>query len=245
VSDFSALAQMAVSPPKGSGTPTGKQMEPHASGTAPGDKAPSRTRAVLRKRLDAAAAETPALPPAEVSGAVWRAELIAEEAEREVFDAELMAWHEKEGQFTAPPPMKDPPMGESSDEGCIGEAASAVDPAFLSKVSYSRQSSKPPFLWNPYLWYLGLRSGVSLREKRSSGLIANRMLQAVIWMSVMPNMIMQQTRNMIDRYRYAWRERDKYGARMGSKPEHRWYSSNTTYLTQRLSWRVQGSGGGV
>ena len=201
VSDFSALAQMAVSPPKGSGTPTGKQMEPHASGTAPGDKAPSRTRAVLRKRLDAAAAETPALPPAEVSGAVWRAELIAEEAEREVFDAELMAWHEKEGQFTAPPPMKDPPMGESSDEGCIGEAASAVDPAFLSKVSYSRQSSKPPFLWNPYLWYLGLRSGVSLRKERkerTSGLTANRMLQAVIWMSVMPNMIMQQTRNMIE-----------------------------------------------
>ena len=126
-------------------------------------------------------------------------------------------------------------MGESSDEGCVGEAASAVDPEFLSKVSYSRQSSKPPFLWNPYLWYLGLRSGVSLREKRSSGLIANRMLQAVIWMS----------RRMMDRYRYAWRERDKYGARMGSKPEHRWYSSNTTYLTQRLSWRVQGSGGGV
>ena len=98
----------------------------------------------------------------------------------------------------APPPMRDPPMGESSDEGCIGEAASAVDPEFLSKVSYSRQSSKPPFLWNPYLWYLGLRSGVSLREKRTSGLIVNRMLQAVIWMSVMPNMIMQQTRNMIE-----------------------------------------------
>ena len=245
VSDFPALAQMAVSPPKGSGTPTGKQMEPHASRPAPGNKAPSHARAVLRKRLDAAAPETTALPPAEVSGAVWRAELVVEEAEREVFDAEIMSWHEKEGQFIAPPPMQDPPKGESSDEGCIGEAASAVDPEFLSKVSYSRQSSKPPFLWNPYLWYLGLRSGVSLREKRTSGLIANRMLQAVIWMSVMPNMIMQQTRNMIDRYRYAWRERDKYGARMGSKPEHRWYSSNTTYLTQRLSWRVQGSGGGV
>ena len=248
VSDFPALAQMAVSPPKGSGTPTGEQMEPHASRPAPGNKAPSSTRAVLRKRLDAAAPETTALPPAEVSGAVWRAELVAEEAEREAFDAELMDWHEKEGQFAGPPPMRDPPMGESSDEGCIGEAASAVDPEFLSKVSYSRQSSKPPFLWNPYLWYLGLRSGVSLRKERkerTSGLIANRMLQAVIWMSVMPNMIMQQTRNMIDRYRYAWRERDKYGARVGSKPEHRWYSSNTTYLTQRLSWRVQGSGGGV
>jgi hypothetical protein len=251
---------------------------------------------VLRKRLDAAAVDSPALPPAEVSGAAWRAELIAEEKEREIFDAEIMSWHEKEGQFAGPPPMEDPPMGESSDEGCVGEAAAAVDPEFLSKVSYSRQSSKPPFLWNPYLWYLGLRSGVSLREKRTSGLIANRMLQAVIWMSVMPNMIMQQTRNliedwpllaevtvgwgpsrlmevvevdpaptwqesfdrnmharsyryrdgrMIDRYRYAWRERDKYGARVGSKPEHRWYSSNTKYLTQRLSWRVQGSGGGV
>ena len=93
-------------------------------------------------------------------------ELIAEEEEREVFDAEIMSWHEKEGQFAAPPPMEDPPMGESSDEGCVGEAASAVDPEFLSKVSYSRQSSKPPFLWNPYLWYLGLRSGVSPREKQ-------------------------------------------------------------------------------
>ena len=36
------------------------------------------------------------------------------------------------------------------------------------------------------------------------------------------------------RYRNAWRERDKYAARVGSKPKHRWYSSNTTYLTQRL-----------
>ena len=47
------------------------------------------------------------------------------------------------------------------------------------------------------------------------------------------------------RYRDAWRERDKYAAREGSEPEHGWYSSNTAYLTQRLSWRVQGSGGGV
>jgi hypothetical protein len=46
-------------------------------------------------------------------------------------------------------------------EACVGDAASAVDPDFLSKVSFSNssQSSKPPFLWNPYLWYLGHRSG--------------------------------------------------------------------------------------
>ena len=47
------------------------------------------------------------------------------------------------------------------------------------------------------------------------------------------------------RYRDACRERDKSADRVGNKPRHRWYSSNTFYLTQRLSWRVQGSGGGV
>ena len=50
---------------------------------------------------------------------------------------------------------------------------------------------------------------------------------------------------MRGRYRSAWRERDMYDARMGKKPKPRWHSSNITYLTQRLSWRVQGSGGGV
>ena len=44
------------------------------------------------------------------------------------------------------------------------------------------------------------------------------------------------------RNRCTWRERDRLNAWKGD--EH-WHSSNITYLTQRLSWRVQGSGGGV
>ena len=44
------------------------------------------------------------------------------------------------------------------------------------------------------------------------------------------------------RDRCTWRERDRLNAWRGD--EH-WHSSNITYLTQRLSWRVQGSGGGV
>ena len=50
-----------------------------------------------------------------------------------------------------------------SNDTCVGDAASAVDPDFLSKVSNSSQFSMPPFLWNPYLWYLGHSLGVSPR----------------------------------------------------------------------------------
>ena len=285
VSDFPELSSMVVSPRKGNGPPTtGKAVQPHASSALPGSKPAPSVR-----------------------------------------------------------------MVES-----------------LSKVSNSRQSSMPPFLWNPYLWYLGHSQGVSPRREytrriHALGLTTRRVLQAVVWMSVLPSMIMQSTRNMIEawpmlaevaergggvrvlrwreastgapsrmtrhrmrgsrhghrsyrhrctevdrykgihkisedrggegegergwdsggmlacvvmayglvgaaladaptplhynrhghrrhRYRDMHRRRysfDMYDARTGNEPKHRWHSSNITYLTQRLSWRVQGSGGGV
>ena len=313
VAEYPQLACMVVSPNKAGG-PSSQEMQveqPHASRATPGTKTGSHGRSVLRQRFEAAAA-TPddALPPAETSGAVWR--------EQQLSGGTVHVEAAPSGSMGCPPTgvVHD---AELASEPCVGDAASAVDPEFLSKVSISNssQSSKPPFLWNPYLWYLGHRSGVSPREKhlrtKARGLTTRRLLQAVVWMSVVPELIMQSTKNMlevwpmladvtvaweaprllmetevqpalmwqesfghcnrhghrkhrygdmhershryrdrhrrrerlIDRYRNAWRERDKYAARVGSKPKHRWYSSNTTYLTQRLSWRVQGSGGGV
>jgi hypothetical protein len=146
-------------------------------------------------RFCAAANPDDALPPAETSGAVWREQQMSGGT----------------GQVEAAPcgSMGCPPTGtvheaELMNETCVGDAASAVDPDLLSKVSISNSSqfSKPPFLWNPYLWYLGHRSGVSPRENhlraKARGLTTRRLLQAVVWMSVMPEMIMQSTRNMLE-----------------------------------------------
>ena len=371
VSDFPALSSMVVSPPKGDGPPTtGKAVQPHASNALAGNKPAPTVRAVLRQRLDAATDATP-LPPAVVSGAVWREEAMRTE---EVFEAELRTevleaeWleHVEPHPPNSGQSQQQTPSSGMSDAGCIGDAAYGVDPEFLSKVSHSRQSSKPPFLWNPYLWYLGHSQGVSPRREytrriHALGLTTRRVLQAVVWMSVLPSMIMQSTRNMIEawpmlaevaergggvrvlrwreastgapsrmtrhrmrgsrhghrsyrhrctevdrykgihkisedrggegegergwdsggmlacvvmayglvgaaladaptplhynrhghrrhRYRDMHRRRysfDMYDARTGNEPKHRWHSSNITYLTQRLSWRVQGSGGGV
>ena len=88
VSDFPALSSMGVSPPKGDGPPTtGKAVEPHAPCALPGSKPAPTVRAVLRQRMDAAADAT-ALPPAVVSGAIWREEAMRTE---EVFEATVMA----------------------------------------------------------------------------------------------------------------------------------------------------------
>ena len=78
---------MVVSPPKGDGPPTtGKAVQPHASSALAGSKPAPTVRTVLRQRLDAAAGATP-LPPAVVSGAVWREEAMRTE---EVFEAEVL-----------------------------------------------------------------------------------------------------------------------------------------------------------
>ena len=53
------------------------------------------------------------------------------------------------------------------------------------------------------IFYLGHSQGVSLRREytrriHALGLTTRRVLQAVVWMSVLPSMIMQSTRNMIE-----------------------------------------------
>ena len=201
---------MVVSPPKGDGPPTtGKAVQPHASNALAGNKPAPTVRAVLRQRLDAATDTTP-LPPAVVSGAVWREEamrteeVFEAELRMEVLEAELLEHVEPHppNSSQSQQPVQTPSSG-MSDAGCIGDAAYGVDPEFLSKVSHSRQSSKPPFLWNPYLWYLGHSQGVSPRREytrriHALGLTTRHVLQAVVWMSVLPSMIMQSTRNMIE-----------------------------------------------